>query len=82
MVRLDSEDDFHGHFAIPIRPKSMSRKQIKAILSCSSVTFGGEAADEMKRNGAGRLIILNEILNEIAEAYSANNMKLGEVDLS
>ena len=41
-------NDFHGRSAIYIRPKSMSRKQIKATLSRSSVTFGGEAAGEME----------------------------------
>ena len=32
----------------------MSRKQIKATLSCSLVTVRIKAAGEMKRNGAGR----------------------------
>ena len=41
-------NDFHGRFAIYIEPKSMSRKQIKATVSCSSVAFGGEAAGEME----------------------------------
>ena len=56
--QLNDEDNFTGAFAIcitpQVRPKSMSRKQIKATLSCSSVTVRIEAAGEMERNGAGR----------------------------
>ena len=57
--------NFHAHFAKHIRPKSMSRKQIKATFSCFWVTFGEDAAGKMahgvdeERNGAGGLNTLN-----------------------
>ena len=75
--RLNDEDNVRGRVAIHIRPKSMGRNQIKLSFLALRSRLKLRLRVKWREMGQAGL----NILKEIVEACSADDMTIGELDL-